>query len=144
MQVVPGREYEVYIGFINNGHPDHNETGETIAKQVRLASFFPREATPDKDGIVSAIISASNTKPLQVWDGATFVSSTFVSSEKVAFRYKPGSARLYNGKHKEGLLLPPEKLFNSEGVLLGRDELNGLVHAGGQYSGHVRYILVAE
>ena len=138
VHVEPGKEYEVCIGFNNNGSPDLNSTGATIAQQVRLATIFPKEVPPDKDCIVYAIISASNTRPLQIWDGATFVSSQIVT-----LRYKRGSAKIKVSGNANGRVLS-ENLFSNEGVYLGWHELDGLVPAGDSASGCVIYRLVAE
>lgn len=138
IQIVPGKEYEVYIGYHNNAAANYNEGGTGIAQQVRLSTQFPSVVTPDQKGKVSAIISAYNTVPLEVWDEAYFTST-----EEVTLRYKEGSAKIYNSWATNGRVLS-ESMFSSSGTYLGANELDGFLPGCAEYSGHVIYVLIAE
>jgi len=138
LQIVPGKEYEVYIGYHNNAAANLNSTGVGIAQQVRLSSQFPSVVTPTQKGKVSAIISASNTTPLEVWDEAYFTST-----EEVTLRYKEGSAKIYNSWGSNGQVLS-KNLFSISGTYLGANTLDGRLPGCAEFSGHVIYILVAE
>ncbi|MDR1704571.1 MAG: DUF11 domain-containing protein [Clostridiales bacterium] len=138
IEVVPGREYEVYIAFHNNGFADLNRGGTTIAQQVRLATTFPAKIAPDSIGVVSAIISASNTNPLEVWDGIALTAL-----QEVHLHYKAGSAKISINGNANGKIMP-ESLFSANGTYLGINQLDGLVPAGRRFAGHVMYTLVAE
>lgn len=138
VRIQPGKEYEVYIGYHNNAAANLNSTGVGIAQQVRLSSQFPSVVTPSQKGKVSAIISASNTNPPEVWDEAYFTSN-----EEISLRYKEGSAKIYNSFATNGKVLS-ENLFSVTGTYLGVNELNGLMPGCAEYSGHVIYTLIAE
>jgi len=138
IKVVPGKEYEVYIGYHNNAAYNLNSTGVGIAQQVRLSTQFPSVVTPEQKGKVSAIISASNTNPPEVWDEAYFTST-----EKVTLRYKVGSAKIYNSWATNGQVLP-SSLFSVSGTYLGANTLDGRLPGCGEFSGRVVYVLIAE
>jgi len=138
IRIVPGKEYEVYIGYHNNAAINLNSSGVGIAQQVRLSSQFPSMVMPTQNGKVSAIISASNTTPREVWDEAYFTST-----ENVTLRYKEGSAKIYNSWATNGQVLS-ENLFSVSGTYLGVDVLDGWMPGCAEFSGHVIYVLIAE
>jgi uncharacterized repeat protein (TIGR01451 family) len=138
IQIVPGKEYEVLIRYSNNAAPDLNRTGVGIAQQVRLSTQFSSVVTPGRRGLVSAIISASNTEPREVWDGAYFTAL-----QDTPLHYKDNSAKIYNDWKSNGKTLA-ESLFGSLGTYLGANDLDGRLPAGEKFSGHVKYTLVAE
>ncbi|MDR3297771.1 MAG: DUF11 domain-containing protein [Candidatus Nomurabacteria bacterium] len=138
IQIKPGKEYEVYIGYHNNAAANLNSSGVGIAQQVRLSSQFPTKVSPSQKGTVSAIISASNTNPLEVWDEAYFTAL-----EEISLHYKEGSAKIYNSFSSNGSVLP-ETLFSQTGTYLGANTLDGRLPGCGEFSGHVIYTLVAE
>lgn len=138
IKIEAGKEYEVYIGYHNNAAANLNSTGVGIAQQVRLSSQFPATVKPSQKGKISAIISASNTNPTEVWDEAYFTST-----EEITLRYKEGSAKIYNSFATNGQVLS-ENLFSVTGTYLGVNKLDGLMPGCAEYSGRVIYTLVAE
>lgn len=136
LQVVPGYLYEVYIWYNNAASPSAGEPG--TARDVRLRMSFPTHLDAMAYGEVSATISASNTNPPAVWNG-----SILWAAEPVVMRYVPGSAKLYNGRHK-GLPLD-EHIFYGDGILLGADALDGVISCtDNEAYGHVSVYLACE
>ncbi|MFV0485146.1 MAG: DUF11 domain-containing protein [Candidatus Saccharimonadales bacterium] len=138
IQIQPGKEYEVYIGYHNNAAANLNSSGVGIAQQVRLSAQFPTVVSASQRGTVSAIISSSNTTPKEVWDEAYFTAL-----EEVNLHYKEGSAKIYNSFATNGAVLS-ESMFSETGTYLGVNQLDGLLPGCGEFSGHVIYTLVAE
>jgi uncharacterized repeat protein (TIGR01451 family) len=138
IQIIPGREYEVWIGYHNNAAFTLNSSGVGIAQQVRLSTQFPSLVTPTQRGKVSAIISSSNTRPAEVWDEAHFTST-----ENVTLRYKAGSARIFNSWATNGQVLS-DSLFSASGTYLGANTLDGRLPGCAEFAGHVIYVVIAE
>lgn len=138
VQLIPGREYEVYIFFHNNAACNFNATGEGIAQNVRMRSQFPSVVRPGERGRISGEITSTNTTPLAVWD-YVYVTATSV----VSLRYVPASAIIHNNGAANGRILSTN-LFSETGTFLGFNELNGIIPGCAEFSGHVIYRLVAE
>lgn len=138
IQIQPGKEYEVYIGYHNNAASNLNSSGVGIAQQVRLSAQFPTKVSPSQRGTVSAIISAENTDPKEVWDEAYLTAL-----EEVTLRYKEGSAKIYNSFATNGAVLS-ESMFSETGTYLGVNKLDGWLPGCAEFSGRVIYTLVAE
>ena len=147
VEVVPGKEYEVYIYFHNDAGSDTNASGYGVATNVRLVSAYPPTVNSSERGMVSGILSWSYVTPAQpdnpqvgkVWDEAYVTSKT----DGVVLRYKTGTATIHNAGAANGSVLP-SSLFTEEGALLGYNKLAGTLPGCGEYSGHVTYTLVAE
>ncbi len=147
VEVVPGKEYEVYIYFHNDAGSDTNATGYGMATNVRLVSAYPPTVNTNERGMVSGILSWSYVTPEQpdnpqigkVWDEAYVTSKT----DGVVLRYKTGTATIHNAGAANGSVLP-SSLFTEEGALLGYNKLAGTIPGCDEYSGHVTYTLVAE
>lgn len=138
VEVVPGKEYIVYITYHNDAASNLNASGVGVATGVRLRSQFPTEVTPSKKGQISAVISSTNAEPPEVWDEA-FMTTKY---DQVLLRYKEGSAKIHNGWGSNGSVLS-ESMFES-GTYLGMDELNGVILGCAEYGGFVTYTLVAS
>ena len=132
MRISPGCDYEVRIFYHNNA--DIKNAGEEgTARESRLRVFFTKQIRPGETGVVSAVISSeSNILPV-IWD-----SVALQSAEEMSLSYKIASARIYNGRKRDGLILP-QSLFSEKGVYLGMDELNGILPPGS--SGYVSFII---
>ncbi len=147
LEIVPGKEYEVYIYYHNNAGTNTNESGFGIATNTRVASAYPTLVTPGEKGMVSGIISWSYVTPSEpnnpktgtVWDEA-YLST---KSEGVVLRYKTGTAIIHNGGAANGSVLPTA-LFTEEGTPIGYNKLAGTIPGCAEYSGHITYTLVAE
>lgn len=147
IEVVPGKEYEVYIYYHNNAASNTNESGFGMATNTRVASAYPTVLTPGERGMVSGIISWSyvtQEKPNdpetgKVWDEAYLTTQ----SDKVVLRYKLGTAIIHNDGAANGSVLP-QTLFTEEGTPIGYNKLEGNLPGCAEYSGHITYTLVAE
>ena len=144
VKIVPGKEYEVYIGYHNNAASSLNGTaagGKGIALDVRISSQFPSTVSASKKGKVSAIISSSNATPKEVWDEAYFTTD---SKADVVLRYVENSATIYNGGKINGTKLGGETLFSENGIYIGYNSLSGKLPGCAEYSGHIIYHVRAE
>lgn len=142
IEVVPGRQYLVYVYFHNDASStyndaEHNRAG--IAFKTRMASAFPAVLVKGEKGKVSATITAENSNPGSVWDEAYFTTN----SDKVLLKYVAGSAKIYNDWGANGSVLS-ENLFSEDGTWLGLNELNGVILGCEEYHGTVSYVLQAE
>lgn len=147
LEVVPGKEYEVYIYYHNNAASNTNSTGYGIATDVRVASGYPSIVNPGDRGMVSALIywkyftpdDDENALDGAVWDEA-YVTTQFPDT---VLRYKTGTAVIHNGGEMDGSVLSTD-LFTQEGTHIGYNELAGVIPGCAEYSGHITYTLVAE
>lgn len=138
VEVEPGKEYVVYITYHNDAASNLNASGVGVATGVRVRSQFPTEVTPEKRGQISAVISATNANPTEVWDEA-FMTTKY---NQVLLQYKEGSAKIHNGWGANGSVLP-ESMFES-GTYLGMDELDGVLLGCAEYGGYITYNLIAS
>ncbi|MBR3319840.1 isopeptide-forming domain-containing fimbrial protein [Candidatus Saccharibacteria bacterium] len=147
IEVVPGKEYEVYIYYHNNAASNTNASGLGMATNTRVASAYPTLLTPNERGMVSGIISWSYVTPEnpntpqegKVWDEAYLTTS----SDSVVMRYKTGTAVIHNDGAANGSVLPTA-LFTNEGTPIGFNKLEGNLPGCAEYSGHITYTLIAE
>ena len=147
IEVVPGKEYEVYIYFHNDAASDTNESGYGVATNTRIASAYPTELKSGERGMISAILSWSFVTPDspddpttgEVWDEAYFTTK----SDSVVLRYKVGSATIHNAGKADGSVLP-SSLFTEKGTLIGFNKLAGTIPGCAEYSGYITYTLIAE
>ena len=143
VKIVPGKEYEVYIGYHNNAASNLNTASGApgVAMDVRVSAQFPSAVSASKKGKVSAIISSSNATPKEVWDEAYFTTD---SEKDVTLKYVEGSAKIYNGYGLNGTNLGGEYLFSEKGIYIGVNQLNGYIPGCFEYSGHIIYHVRAE
>ena len=135
VEVVPGKQYLVYIYFHNNASTTYNDLAHDrvgIALRTRMSTLFPTVLTPSDKGKVSATITADNTNPVSVWDEAYFTTRT----SKVLLSYVEGSAKIYNDWAANGSVMP-SSLFTSDGTLVGLNALNGVIPGCEEYHGVV-------
>jgi len=137
--VTAGKTYEVYIYYHNNA--DAHEVGKTaigIADGVAMKSSFPATIMKGEKGTVTGIITASDTDPLEVWDGAYMIGG-----EDVYLRYVPGTATIHNGGALDGQNIGPDYLFG-DGALLGYNQFSGILPGCNEYAGYVTYQVFAD
>ncbi|MBQ9020022.1 isopeptide-forming domain-containing fimbrial protein [Candidatus Saccharibacteria bacterium] len=142
LEIAPGKEYEVYIAYHNNAAENLNKSengGKGIALGAKVSTQFPTEVTPEKQGVITATITAENADPKSVWDEA-FVTT---KSNSVLLRYKPASAKIHNQWDTNGKVLP-QNLFEETGTYLGMNKLDGVLNGCFQFSGYITYTLIAE
>lgn len=137
--VTAGKTYEVYIYYHNNA--DAHDVGKTaigIADGVAMKSSFPATVMKGEKATVTGIITAADTSPLSVWDGAYLIGG-----EDVYLRYVPGTATIHNGGQLNGQNIGPDYLFG-DGALLGYNQFSGLLPGCNEYAGYVTYQIFAD
>lgn len=142
VEVVPGRQYLVYVYFHNNASSTYNDKAHNnvgVALKTRMSSSFSTVLTPSERGTITATITADNSNPASVWDEAYMTTTT----DKVLLHYVAGSAKIYNDWKANGTVMP-SSLFTEEGTLLGLNALNGVIPGCEEYHGVVSYVLQAE
>ncbi len=134
-----GKTYEVYSYYHNNASPSIGTTAIGIADNVRMSANFPAQIKAGEKLSVNTIISASDTNPLSVWDGA------YVTADSDLYlRYVPGSAMIHNGGDLNKQAVGPDYLFSEGGALLGYNKFSGLLPGCNEYAGYVTYQFVAD
>lgn len=142
VEVVPGRQYLVYVYFHNNASSTFNDSAHNhsgVALRTHMSTAFSTVLTPSEKGKISATITADNSNPASVWDEAYMTTKT----EKVLMHYVAGSAKIYNDWQSNGSVMP-STLFTKEGALLGLNKLNGIIPGCEEYHGVVSYVLQAD
>ena len=147
IEIVPGKEYEVYIYYHNDAGSDTNQSGYGMATNTRVSSGYPTTLNKGDRGMVSGIISWSYVTPSdpnnpqtgKVWDEAYLTTNT----DGVVLKFKASSAIIHNSGAANGSILPTA-LFSEAGTPIGFNKLAGTVPGCAEYSGHITYILVAE
>ena len=141
VKIVPGKEYEIYIGYHNNAASNLNASGVGMAMDVRISSQFPSTVSASQKGKVSAIISATNATPKEVWDEAYFTTD---SKADIILTYVEDSATIYNGGALNNTKLGGEYLFSEKGIYIGYNKLSGNLPGCAEYSGHIIYRVRAD
>ncbi len=147
VEVVPGKEYEVYIYYHNDAASDTNAKGYGMATDTHMASAYPTVVNSSERGMVSGIITWSYVTPSapnspqtgKVWDEAYVTTKV----DGTVLRYKTGTAIIHNDGQANGSVLP-EDLFTTDGTPIGFNKLAGSIPGCAEYSGYVTYTLVAE
>lgn len=142
VEVVPGRQYLVYVYFHNNASSTFNDSAHNnsgVAWKTRMATSFPTILTPSEKGTITATITAENSNPPSVWDEAYMTTKT----DRVLMHYVAGSAKIYNDWKANGSVMP-SSLFTEEGTWIGLNSLNGVIPGCEEYHGVVSYVLQAE
>ncbi len=139
VQLEMGKTYEVYIYYHNNA--DGHEVGQTaigIADGAAVKSSFPATVKKGERATVTGTIFASDTDPLEVWDGA-YMTAT----RDLYLRYVPGTATIHNGGALDGQSIGPDYLFG-DGALLGYNKFSGILPGCNQYAGYITYQIFAD
>lgn len=139
INIVPGKEYEVQIYYHNNARSDLNAQGKGAALNSKIKATLPSVVKKGSRVDVSGEITASNTKPLRVFDHANISSPTM----DVALRYVQGSAVVTSNGAVNGRALDANRLFG-DGHMIGYNDLNGILPGCYQYSGRVVFKFVAD
>lgn len=146
IEIVPGKEYEVYIYYHNDAASNTNSTGYGMATNTRISSGYSTKISAGEQGMVSGIISWSYVDPAddsinigKVWDEA-YLTTKY---DNVTLRFKAASAIIHNGGKANGSILPTA-LFSEEGTPIGFNKLAGTIPGCAEYSGYITYTIVAE
>lgn len=143
VEVVPGKEYLVYIYFHNNASSTYNYSAYNysgIALGTKLSTAFSKVITPESKGTISATITADNATPKSVWDEAYMTTST----GKVTLEYVPGSAKIYNDNFATNEKVVSSNMFTEEGTLIGLTDFDGAIPGCEEYHGVITYVLLAK
>jgi len=133
VELILGREYEVYIFFHNNASATLNPTGAGIAQNVRVRSSFPDTILAGERLRVEGEISASNSTPESVLDHAYITNS---SDTTFTLRFIPASAVIHSSGEVNGRVLP-YNLFSEVGTFIGHNKLDGIIPGCAEFSGHI-------
>ena len=132
IKVSNGVEYVVRVFVRLDGPTSHD------AANTALKIYLPT-CTAHRIG-VSALLSADDVFPRQIWDGVEFWSRRDFNLVLV-----PDSAWLANNAHPSpGLPLPTGALVSSEGTSLGYEKTDGLFKSGYEYDGYVTFEVRAQ
>lgn len=137
--LVPGKEYEVYV-YVHNNASDHLNDKKYdykgIALNTRLKVQMPATVKAGDKARIGGTISADNAKPKSVWDEA-YGKNT--SNGAVALRYVANSAKVTSKGAVNGKSLDLHQLASTNGALLGYDKLDGKVPGCMKYTSYVTY-----
>lgn len=136
-----GKQYEVYIYYRNDALESYNqkEQGYTgVARDVRLACYFPHQLEADERAAVTGKITSGNTFPKAVWNQAYITAK-----QPMTLHYVTGSAKIYNKWNETGTVLSTN-LFSSTGTFIGLSELNGVILGGSRYAGYIVYTIQTQ
>jgi uncharacterized repeat protein (TIGR01451 family) len=123
-----GHEYLVRVYVHNDAAANLNLKATNVRTKVNVPT------TTGKSVQLGGFITADNAQPGEIWDSATFNSS---SDFNVA--YVAGSARLYNNVYtKDGIQLS-DNIVTDTGAQLGYDKLDGVIPGCMQYAGYVTF-----
>ena len=139
LKIEPGKEYEVYIYYHNNAASNLNPSGKGIANGVKVSSAYPTKVKKGEKGMISGIITATDSNPTSVWDEA-YLTTDY---DEVVLRYKTGTAIIHNAGKVNGSVLSTN-LFTKDGTYIGINKLDGRIPGCAEYSGYITYTLVAE
>lgn len=142
INIVPGKEYEVYVYYHNNAKSSLNSKENSyrgIALDAKLKTVVPAKLKVGQKAQVMAEISARNSRPQKVWDHATVIGT----GHDVELRYVQGSAKITTKGAVNNQILSGENLFGA-GTNLGYDNLNGMLPGCDQYSGVITYRFKAD
>lgn len=139
LEIVPGKEYEVYIYYHNNAASNLNPSGKGIANGVKISSAYPTTVKSGERGMVSGIITATDADPASVWDEAYLTTK----AAEVNLSYKIGTAIIHNAGRVNGSVLS-DSLFTEAGAYIGINVLDGRIPGCAEYSGYITYTLIAE
>jgi len=133
-----GKQYEVYIYYHNDASETYNDAAHNyvgVARDVKLSSSFPEKLAANERQAVMGKITSSNASPTAVWDEAYVTAK-----QDMTLHYVTASARIYNQWAVNGSVLATA-LFSPDGVLLGLNELNGVILGCDKYSGQIVYTI---
>lgn len=130
----PGKVYTARIYYENSASPSTAESAKNVLLRVQAPATFTGS------GEITALISADNTRPKEVWDGA--VVQLPDPQNAVALRYVPGSTLLHTGGDVDGEHLP-DSLYGN-GAKLGCKSFDGVLDGTDECAGYVTFDFVLD
>ncbi len=128
MTVQQGKEYYVRMYVHNNAASSLNLVAENVTAKVNLPT------TTGKSIRVDGFINSTNASPVEVYDHATFNSTSNFN-----LAYVSGSLKYENNVFGPNGTALPESIFTSTGAKLGYDKLDGKIPGCFEYSGYVTF-----
>lgn len=140
VDIVPGKEYEVYMYYHNNASATFNSDGSGIAQNVRIKTESPANLKSGETAVIKGTISWGTEGNMQeVWDTAFLTAN-----EDITLSYVANTATLHNGGDANGQILDADAMF-SYGALLAHNVKHwGIIPGCNEYAGYVTYRLKAE
>ena len=141
LEIEANKEYIVEIYYHNNASATYNDAAHNyvgVAEDTRVVSYFPEKLAAGETGQIDGMITATNADPKTVWDEARITAK-----EDLKIGYVEGTAKICNDWGANGTELD-KKLFTSEGVFIGLNELNGLILGCEEYSGQIVYTIQTQ
>ncbi len=102
--------------YVHNNANQTTNDGVGVAKNTKVRIDLPTGT--DTMLRMRSYISASNASPVEVSD-----TTELVDTKSFSIEYVPGSAKIFNGNHKNGLALSDSIV--TTGATIGSDQLNG-------------------
>lgn len=133
IQLVPGKEYEVYSFYHNNASQILNDEAHNfagVAQNAKMRVQMPADVQAGQKARFTTEVSASNATPQSVWDEAYGTAN-----QDIALRYVQGSAKITSLGAVNGQTMP-DSLFTT-GAPLGFDALNGILPGCTHFEGYV-------
>lgn len=128
MTVKEGKEYYVRMYVHNNASENLNLVAENVTAKFNLPTNTAKSIQ------VNGFLSASNAKPAEVYDHATFNSD-----KNFNLAYVKNSLTYENNVFGPKGIALSESIFTSAGVKLGYDKLDGKIPGCFQYAGYVTF-----
>lgn len=128
MTVQAGKNYTVRMYVHNNAADNLNLVAQNVTAKFNLPT------TTGKSIRVDGFLNSSNATPTEVYDDATFSSSSDFN-----LAYVSGSLKYENNYFGANGVALPESIFTSTGALLGYDKLDGKIPGCFQYAGYVTF-----
>jgi uncharacterized repeat protein (TIGR01451 family) len=125
-----GKEYYVRMYVHNNAASSLNLVAHDVTAKFNLPT------TTGQSIRVDGFLDSSNATPNEVYDSATFNSSTNFN-----LSYVSGSLKYENNYFGPNGTALPESIFTSTGAKLGYDKLDGNIPGCFQYAGYVTFIV---
>lgn len=144
VNLVPGKEYEVFAYYHNNANSNLNASGKGIATGAFMRTQMPATVNAGEEARITSFVGAANAKHLdktgkdlgnQVWDEAYGKNTT---GGAIALSYVSGSAKITSKGAVNGKTLP-DALWSATGTALGYSALDGKLPGCLNYSGYVTY-----
>lgn len=128
MTVQEGHEYTVRMYVHNNAAENLNLVAQNVTAKFNLPT------TTGQSIRVDGFLSASNARPTEVYDDATFLSN-----RNFNLAYISGSAKFENNVFGPNGINLPESLFTSTGARLGYSSLDGRIPGCMRFAGYVSF-----
>lgn len=140
MEIEAGGQYEVEVFFRNDGNPEYNSSKydhNTVAVHTRMAIDIPAFVSRSVALTACIMWNPLNQKCID----SIVLRPRDGKSKKI--HYVIGQAKIYS-KWKANESILPTSLFSFNGTWLGLNELQGVIPAGDEYSGHIKFYIDVE